>query len=118
MLRKLHSAARPLTLLVLLGAAPAEQRPLPDVTGLEWLQMSVGERNDHLLASMVTLAHNGVRLAKNAEDYYGDIHKAVRLDPSLNDVPLTTILAQRAYEREPSARPALDALRAHQTGSR
>jgi hypothetical protein len=106
-----------LAALVLLGAAPKKNVPLRDVSGLEWLEMSVGERTDQIVASMLKLAQEGIPLANPPDEYYRAVHFAVRRDPSYNRVPVTTILALEAYENEPEARPAIDALRARRAAA-
>jgi hypothetical protein len=102
-----------LAALLCLGAAPAKQQILPvrDATGMEWLEMSVGERTDQIMAAMFRLSQERVPLAYPPDEYYSAVHAAVRRDPSLNDVPVTTIVALHVYDHEPAARPAIDALR-------
>ncbi len=102
-----------LAALVFLGASPNgwTKAPVRDATGLEWLEMSVGARTDTIVAAMLRLTQDGVPLAYPPDEYYGAVHAAVRRDPSLNDVPVTSLVALHAYEHEPETRPAIDALR-------
>ena len=101
-----------LAAFVLLGVAPAEKKiPVRDATGLEWLEMSVGARTDAIIAAMIRLTQDGVPLAYPPDEYYNAVHLAIRRDPSLNDVPVTSLVALHAYDHEPETRPAIDALR-------
>lgn len=107
-----------LAALVLIGAAPVEKKiPVRDATGLEWLEMSVGARTDVIVAAMIRLTEDGVPLAYPPDKYYSAVHAAIRRDPSLNDVPVTSLLALHAYDHEPETRPAIDALRVRRTAA-
>lgn len=100
-------------LLALLGVGAKnkdkEPPPLREATGLEWLQMSVGERNAQILASMMRLTKAGVAFTDPLDEYYRAVYDAVRRDASLYETPVTQIVARHARRREPKARPALDA---------
>ena len=91
----------------------AEKSPLPVriPTGLEWLERSMGERLNDVVASMTLLNQDGILLSRTPEDYYDAIDKALRRDPSLYELDLTQILADYVYEKEPAAREALDRLK-------
>ncbi len=71
-----------------------------NATGLEWLQMSMGERMDCILFSMVVLAHNGYPMNKTPNDYYDVVGEKLRLDPSLYSENITSILASIVKKRE------------------
>lgn len=107
-----------LALFVLTGAAPKEKPgPFRDVSGIEWLQMSVGARTDHVVAAMLKLAEEGVPLAYAPDEYYRAVHEKVRRNPSLYGASVSSIVAMHAYDREPEARPAIDSLRARRAGA-
>jgi hypothetical protein len=83
-------------------------RPRGEVTGLEWLQMSIGERTDSILYSMYVLTQHGVELAKTGNDYYNAVEEKLKLNPDLYHKDLTNILASIVYETEPGSREVLD----------
>ena len=85
--------------------------PQQNVTGLEWLQMSMGERMDSLLASMVVLDKSGVKLKRAPNDYYDAVRESLKAAPDLYSSDLTNILASIVYAKEPDTRPALEKLR-------
>ncbi len=91
------------------AAAPSKIVKIP--TGLEWLEKSIGERFDDVLACMALLNQNNVPMNQTPDDYYNDLEKKLKRNPGLNDVEITVILADSLYEKEPSSRPAVDRLR-------
>ncbi len=100
--------------------APAKQeeetekiKHLDEVSGLEWLQMSMGDRQDNLLASIYILNKNGVELRKSPNDYFNIVEEKLRSSPHLYDTDLTRILASIVYEIEPRSREALDKYKAN-----
>ncbi|MGH7198938.1 MAG: hypothetical protein ACREH5_09410 [Candidatus Omnitrophota bacterium] len=64
-----------------------------DVTGLEWLQMSIGERMDQLVMSLYVLEKYGYTVTKSPNDYYNALEGKLKLDPALYSRKLTNILA-------------------------
>ena len=86
-------------------------RPVKDVAGIEWLQMSLGDRMDAILASMTLLTKNGVPLDGSPNDYYNMVDEKLRNDPSYYNVTVTQILANIIYGKEAQAREALDKLK-------
>lgn len=98
-----------LTGLVTSAAAQAEVHR--DVKGIEWLQLSIGERMDQVLASMVVLTKHGVPLGQPLNDYYNWVDERLKKNPDYYSVDLTDILAQAVYENEKGARAALDKFR-------
>jgi|GEM_PF-1807773 len=105
--------------VMVLGAVPAvaqKQDPGPDpalveITGIEWMQESLGRRMDALLLSMAALQKSGVPLKRTPDQYYKEMHVLLRSHPEEYNSLLTDILARHIYGREPAARKALDALR-------
>ncbi len=96
---------------VLASAKPrADIRPTTyrDITGLEWLQISMGARRDAILVSMAVLDQHGVLLSRSLLDYYDAIEQKLRSNPDLYDVNLTDILASFVYETEPESRGVLN----------
>lgn len=86
-------------------------KQLDEVTGLEWLQMALGERQDHILASMFILKQHGVDLRKSLNDYFNVLEEKLHSIPGLYNTDLTQILASLVYEKEPRNRQALDKYR-------
>ena len=82
-----------------------------EVQGLEWMEMSAGERMDHLMATMYLLNKNGVELSYEPEHYYDALYRKIQRDPSLNTSSIANILANCIYEKEYASRPALDLLK-------
>ena len=64
-----------------------------DVTGLEWLQMSIGERMDQVVMSLYVLEKYGYTITKSPNDYYNALEGKLKLDPALYSRKLTNILA-------------------------
>src|SRR3990167_5425352 len=89
-------------------APKPEKVVLKEATGLEWLQMSMGERQDCVLSSMYVLSNEGVDLSKTLEDYYDAVGGKLRLNPNLYSESVTDILASIVYEKEPLGRETLD----------
>ena len=110
---------RPLLLILLvvltissIGFAETPQvDPAKQVSGLEWLQMSAGERANYVLASMYILHGNGIALNKSPDEYYNAIEEKLTSSPGLYSANLTNILASIVYEKEPGARESLDQFR-------
>ncbi len=82
-----------------------------NATGLQWLQMSGGDRLECLIASMVILTNYGVRLERSPNDYYDVVGDKLRLNSSYYSANVTNILASIVYEQEPGNREALDRTR-------
>ena len=91
-------------------AATAKQAP-NDVTGLEWLQMSIGNRMDCVIASMVALTQLGVNFSQSPNDYDNAVEEKLRLDPGLYATNITNLLASIVYEKEPGNQDALNRFR-------
>ncbi len=86
-----------------------------EVQGLEWMEMSAGERMDHLMAAMYLLNKNGVELSYTPDYYYDAIYQKIQRHPELYSSEIASILANFIYEKEEKARPALDNLKRHPT---
>ena len=82
-----------------------------EVAGLEWLQMSAGDRLDNILTSMYILTQHGVALSKSPNDYVNAVGERLRLNPNLYSANVTNVLASIVYETEPGSGEALDKLR-------
>ena len=89
----------------------AKVEHLEDVSGLEWFELSIGERMDHILASMSVLSHQGVPIKKSMNDYYNAVSEKLRTDPGLYETKITNILASIIYEKDPESRAKLDQFR-------
>ncbi|GEM_PF-3767241 len=85
--------------------------PIKTPTGIEWLQESMRERLNDVIASMTLLHQSEVPMAQTPEDYYDALDKLLRRNPSLYEIDLTELLAEYLYEKEPPARAALDHLK-------
>jgi hypothetical protein len=81
------------------------------VTGLEWLQMSLGERRDYVRLSMVVLDKQDVPLSHTLLEYFNAIEQKLLHDPDYYGTDITNILALIVYETEPETREALDRMR-------
>ncbi len=110
MMKKLMISAL-LALLPFQAFAEAPE-PVREVSGLQWLQLSVGKRFEQVLISMRLIANSGVSLDEAPSTYYDAIYETVKRDPTLYESPVTQILARYLYENRPELRPALDKLRA------
>ena len=84
---------------------------LEDVTGMEWIELSMGERMDYILASMTVLDRHGVKIKKSMNDYYNAVSDKLRTHPQFYEAKITDILASIIYEKDPSARARLDQFR-------
>ena len=84
---------------------------LEDVSGMEWFELPMGERMDHILASMIVLDRQGVPIKKSMNDYYNAVSAKLRADPGLYDTKITNILASIIYEKDPESRGKLDQFR-------
>ena len=93
-------------------AAPAEDiAHYQEITGLEWMQMSGGDRMDNVMAAMFLLSKNGVPINKAPDFYYDVLYQKIQRDPAQYALKITNILANCVYEKEPGSRNALDGLR-------
>ena len=92
-------------------AAEKTKEPVRIPAGIEWLYGSMGERFDAVIASMAVLTRSGVNLDRTPADYYTALEKNLKRDPSLNEVPLTDLLADIVYQTEPASKSTLDNLR-------
>ena len=79
-----------------------EQVVLKEATGLEWLQMSMGQRQDCVLSSMYVLSKEGMTLGKSLGEYYDAVGNKLRLNPNLYSESITDILASIVHEKEPA----------------
>ncbi len=87
--------------VIIAGSSQAAEKTPPAVrtpTGLEWLERSMGERLNDVVASMTLLHQSEVPMAQTPEDYYDAIDKRLRRDPSLYEEELTELLAEHLYE--------------------
>jgi len=82
-----------------------------EVHGLEWMEMSAGERMDHLMATMYFLNKNGIELSQAPNYYYDALYHKIERDPNIYMSSISNILANWIYEKEPKSRPALDRFR-------
>ena len=87
-------------------------RQLQDITGQEWLEVTLGERMDYMMAAMFTLKSYGVAPRKTLNDYCNAVEKMLVRHSDLYDTQLTDILVSVIYEKEPAARPSLDKFKA------
>jgi hypothetical protein len=90
----------------------AAAEPVQEVTGIEWLQMSMTERMEQILLSMAILAQSGVQSRRTPLECYDLVHDAVRRGPAQHGRRLSRILADKLYDTEPAVRLSLDRLRA------
>lgn len=72
---------------------------LREITGLEWFQMSVGDKEDHIFAAMYRLERAGTTFARTADEYAYLIQKKLYADPGLYEVNLTDILSAIVQEK-------------------
>ena len=79
-----------------------------DVTGLQWLQLSAGQRMDHVRMSMAVLDYYGIKLKNTANDYYNAVSEKLRTTPQYYRLPLTDILAEVVSKIDPAAKRALE----------
>ena len=83
-------------------------KQLQDVTGQEWLELSLGERMDHMLATIYLLQSFGVEPRKSLNDYCNSTEHALVLNSGWYQNQLTDIVAHLIYESEPGSRAALE----------
>ena len=92
--------------------SPVDQkRVYNETTGLEWLEMSAGDRVENLIAAMLLLDKNGVKLSYAPDHYYDTLYQKLQRDPALYSSSVTNILADDVYEKEPLSRESLDKLK-------
>ena len=91
-------------------------KQLQDVTGQEWLELSLGERMDHMLAALYVLKAHGVEPRKSLNDYCNAVERALVLNSGWIENQLTDILAQVIHDKEPGARTALDSFMKERRG--
>ena len=84
---------------------------LEDVSGMEWFELPMGERMDHILAAMSVLSRQGVPIKKSINDYYNAVSEKLRTNTGLYDTKITNILASIIYEKDPGSRAKLDQIR-------
>ena len=90
----------------------AANEPLnTQVTGMDWLQMSVRERMDYIQVSMLVLNKHGVSFGQSRHDYYNAAEQKLLHNHDLYDAKATHILSSIIYETEPENREALDGIR-------
>ena len=89
----------------------AKVEHLEDVSGMEWFELSIGERMDHILASMSVLNRQGVSIKKSMNDYYNAVSEKLRTNPGLYDTKITNILASIIYDKDPESRAKIDQFR-------
>jgi hypothetical protein len=77
-----------------------DPQPLRELTGIEWMELSIGQRHDHLAWSMFVLGKKGIVFAKTPNEYYHAVYKRLRADMSNYEVGITTILAEYVGETE------------------
>lgn len=86
--------------------------PVPvDVKGIDWLQMSIGDRREQVFLSMAVLGKNQVPMQGDLYSYYNALLGRIEHDPGQYQRRLTWILADYVYENEPASRPIIDSLR-------
>ena len=91
--------------------------PIQTPTGLEWLEKSMGERLNDVIASMTLLHQSEVPMARTPEDYYDAIDKLLRRNPALYEKDFTELLADYLYKNEPAAKAVLDRMKKTQSGA-
>lgn len=90
----------------------AAEQKLPEIpTGLEWLQAAGKDRQEGLLASMLTVRASGVDLQGDFLEYDAGVRRHLLRHPELQAIPLTNVVADYAYENFPELRADLDKLR-------
>jgi hypothetical protein len=85
--------------------------PPSEMTGLEWLEASPGDRTECLVRAMLVLTQSGVPLTRSPKDYEDGLEEFLRRQPELYTQNVTDVLAKYVYEHEPSARASFDKLR-------
>ena len=88
-------------------AKTVENEVIYEVTGLEWLEMSMGQRMDQVLASMMALRQRGLEPSRDLNDYYNELSEALKMNPSLYSMSLTEILEQNIRQKESTRRKVL-----------
>lgn len=80
-------------------------------SGLEWLQSFGKQREEWLLAALLTVRSAGVELPERYLEYDSGLRRYLLRHPSIQPAPLTDGLAAYIYEKDASSRAALDKLR-------
>ena len=83
-------------------------KQLQDVTGQEWLELSLKDRMDHMMAALYVLNAQGVAPRKTLNDYCNAVERTLVLHSDLYETQLTDILVSVIYKKEPASRPVLD----------
>lgn len=92
-------------------SSAVQSKPYNETTGLEWLEMSAGDRVENLLAAMLLLNKNGVKLNYTPDHYYDAVYQNLQRDPALYSSSVANVLANDVYEKEAQSREALDKLK-------
>ena len=97
-----------LLVFVITGSLPASASTKNDITGLEWLQLSISKRMEYIAYAMYVLTENGVELEGTPNDYYNVVDHRLKMRPSLYSSKIINLVASVVYEDEPQTREALD----------
>lgn len=93
-----------------LNLSADEQQPhIP--SGIEWMQSSGQEREEGLLAALLTVQAAGVKTDASFLEYEDALRRHLLRYPELQEKPLTEVLADYLYQSDPDARTALNASR-------
>lgn len=86
--------------------AKQQQEPLPadidiakEVTGMEWLELSLQERMDIVVRGMGSLTTEGVRVTDSPRYYADAIEKRLRFDTALHTLSVQEIIRKIIQEK-------------------
>ncbi len=83
-------------------------RAAEDITGLEWMELSAGQKMERIRMSMAVLGYHKVFLKDSANAYYNAVSQAIRANPAYYSMDLTQVLAAAASEKDGEVRAALE----------
>lgn len=98
----------------LLAAPAKDAKEVMDVSrlsGYDWLELSIGDRNDAIVSALIDLTKNGVKPQRSPNDYYDEAEKRLIQDPNFGNETLESVLTAIIYDGEPANRTVLDKLK-------
>lgn len=102
-------------LLALLQGPPIWAGGLEDLKGLDWTQMSLGQKQDFVYRGIGALERQGVSLLKSPSYYIEALDKVLTIDPDLKKEYLDNLFVFCVHESEPHTRKALNEIRGAQS---
>ncbi|HXV18560.1 MAG TPA: hypothetical protein VD883_00605 [Candidatus Omnitrophota bacterium] len=98
-------------LLALSQGVIARAEGLDDLKGQDWIQMSLGQKQDFVYRGIGALERQGVSLLKSPSYYIEALDKVLKIDEGLREEYLDNLFVFCVHESEPHTRQALEKIR-------